>query len=199
MPVSRQNRTVGRYIPERVIQRFMRVLSSESRRSCAVTRRSIVEGTEADMQIHDITAAAGRLGPNRKRLGRGIGSGQGKTSGRGHKGAGSRSGTKSRLGHEGGQMPLFRRVAKRGFSSGDYSAQKFVAIVNVGSFARLPADVDVVTLDALSAAGIIPRQSRLVRVLGGGELNRVFRVEVGYVSRSALEKIEAAGGKAVLI
>ena len=150
------------------------------------------------MQIHEITALAGRLGPNRKRLGRGIGSGQGKTSGRGHKGAGSRSGTKSRLGHEGGQMPLFRRLAKRGFSAGDYATRKLVAIVNVGDLDQLPAGVVVVSSETLSEAGIIPRRSRVVRVLGGGELNRVLTVEADYGSRTALKKIEAVGGIAVL-
>ena len=114
------------------------------------------------MYIHEITAAAGRLGPNRKRLGRGIGSGQGKTAGRGHKGAGSRSGTKARLGQEGGQMPLFRRLAKRGFSTGDSAVQKWIAIVNVGALSKLASDVSVVSRDVLIAAGLIPRRSRVV-------------------------------------
>ena len=150
------------------------------------------------MHIHEITAAAGRLGPNRKRLGRGIGSGQGKTSGRGHKGAGSRSGTKSRLGHEGGQMPLFRRLAKRGFSAGDYATQKLIAIVNIGALNKLDANISVVSNEVLMASGLIPRRSRVVRVLGGGELTRAFTIEADYVSRSALQKVEAAGGKVVL-
>ena len=150
------------------------------------------------MQIHEITVVSGRLGPSRKRLGRGIGSGQGKTSGRGHKGAGSRSGTKRRLGHEGGQMPLFRRLAKRGFSVGDFASLKLVSIVNVAEFERLPESVSIVTCEVLIAAGIIARRSHYVRVLGGGELSRALTVEADYVSRSALEKIEAAGGTAKL-
>lgn len=146
------------------------------------------------MHIHEITASAGRQGPDRKRVGRGIGS-HGKTSGRGHKGAGSRSGTKSQLAQEGGQMPMFRRVAKRGFSAGDYSAQKRIAIVNLGALNNLASDVSVVSNEVLIEAGLIPRRSQYVRVLGGGELNRVLTLEVDYASRSAVQKVEKAGGK----
>ncbi len=149
------------------------------------------------MHIHEITAVAGRLGPNRKRIGRGIGS-HGKTSGRGHKGEGSRSGSKGYLFKEGGQMPMFRKVAKRGFSAGDYSAQKKIAIVNVGALAKLDAAVSVVDAEALMAAGLIPRRSQVVRVLGGGDLTRALTVQADHVSRSAAQKIEAAGGKVVL-
>ena len=149
------------------------------------------------MHIHEITAVAGRLGPNRKRIGRGIGS-HGKTSGRGHKGEGSRSGAKGYLFKEGGQMPMFRKVAKRGFSAGDYSAQKKIAIVNVGALAKLDAAVSVVDAEALMTAGLIPRRSQVVRVLGGGDLSRALTVQADHVSRSAAQKIEAAGGKVVL-
>lgn len=150
------------------------------------------------MHIHEITAIAGRLGPNRKRIGRGIGS-HGKTSGRGHKGEGSRSGAKGYLFKEGGQMPLFRKIAKRGFSAGDYSAQKKIAIVNVGALAKLDASVSVVTSETLIEAGLIPRRSQVVRVLGGGELTRALTIEADHVSRSAALKIEGAGGKVVLL
>ena len=149
------------------------------------------------MHIHEITAVAGRLGPNRKRIGRGIGS-HGKTAGRGHKGEGSRSGAKGYLFKEGGQMPMFRKVAKRGFSAGDYSAQKKIAIVNVGALAKLDAAVSVVDAEALMTAGLIPRRSQVVRVLGGGDLARALTVQADHVSRSAAQKIEAAGGKVVL-
>ena len=149
------------------------------------------------MHIHEITAVAGRLGPNRKRIGRGIGS-HGKTSGRGHKGESSRSGAKGYLFKEGGQMPMFRKVAKRGFSAGDYSAQKKIAIVNVGALAKLDAAVSVVDAEALMTAGLIPRRSQVVRVLGGGDLTRALTVQADHVSRSAAQKIEAAGGKVVL-
>lgn len=95
-------------------------------------------------------------------------------------------------------MPMFRKVAKRGFSAGDYSAQKRIAIVNIGAFAKLDAGVSVVNTDALIAAGLIPRRSQIVRVLGGGELTRALTVEASHVTRSAAQKIEAAGGKVVL-
>lgn len=149
------------------------------------------------MHIHEVTAAAGRQGPKRKRIGRGIGS-HGKTAGRGHKGESSRSGSKGYLFKEGGQMPMFRKVAKRGFSAGDYSAQKRIAIVNVGAFAKLDVGVSVVNADSLIAAGLIPRRSRVVRVLGNGELTRAVTVEADHFSRSAAQKIEQAGGKVVL-
>jgi large subunit ribosomal protein L15 len=149
------------------------------------------------MHIHEITAAAGRLGPSRKRIGRGIGS-HGKTSGRGHKGESSRSGAKGYLFKEGGQMPMFRKVAKRGFSAGDYSAQKKIGIVNVGAFAKLDSAISLVNAETLMTAGLIARRSQVVRVLGGGDLTRALTVEANHVSRSAAQKIQAAGGKVVL-
>lgn len=150
------------------------------------------------MQIHEVTVIAGRQGPNRKRIGRGIGS-HGKTSGRGHKGEGSRSGSKGYLVKEGGQIPLFRKVAKRGFSSGDYSAQKRIAIVNVGALVKLDPSVSVVNLESLIASGLISRRSQIVRVLGGGELIRVLTVEASHVSRSAATKILDGGGTVRLV
>ena len=95
-------------------------------------------------------------------------------------------------------MPMFRKVAKRGFSAGDYAIQKRIAIVNIGAFAKLDAAVAVVNADSLIAAGLIPRRSQAVRVLGGGELTRALTVEADHVSRSAAQKIEGAGGKVVL-
>lgn len=151
------------------------------------------------MSINSITKQAGRLGPNRKRLGRGIGSGQGKTSGRGHKGAGSRSGTKRRLGHEGGQMPLFRRVAKRGFSAGDSSIQKHVAVVNVGQINDMENYAGVVDCELLITAGLVPRRTRSLRILGGGEVTKPVVVRANYLTRSAVEKLCSVGGKAELV
>ena len=151
------------------------------------------------MSINNITQEAGRLGPNRKRLGRGIGSGQGKTSGRGHKGAGSRSGTKRRLAHEGGQMPLFRRVAKRGFSAGDSSILKYVAVVNIGQIDELENVSGVVDCELLIALGLVPRRTRNLRVLGGGEITKPVVVRANYIPRSAVEKLCSAGGKAELV
>lgn len=150
------------------------------------------------MQIHEITDIAGRQGPNRKRIGRGIGS-HGKTSGRGHKGEGSRSGSKGYLVKEGGQIPMFRKVAKRGFSAGDYAVQKRIAIVNIGALDKLDSTVSVVNLETLISSGLIPRRSQIVRVLGGGEVTRALTVEASHVSRSAATKIGAAGGTVNLI
>lgn len=150
------------------------------------------------MHIHEVTAEAGRLGPSRKRIGRGIGS-HGKTSGRGHKGESSRSGAKGYLLKEGGQMPMFRKVAKRGFSAGDFSVQKKIAIVNVGALAGLDVSVTLVNIDVLISTGLIPRRSQVVRILGGGDLARPLTVEADHVSRSAFQKIEGSGGKVVLL
>lgn len=151
------------------------------------------------MSINNITEEAGRLGPNRKRLGRGIGSGQGKTAGRGHKGAGSRSGTKRRLAHEGGQMPLFRRVAKRGFSAGDSSVQKYVAVVNVGQIDKLAGYDGVIDCDVLIGAGLVPRRTRNLRILGGGEVTKVAKIRANYLTRSAIVKLQAVGGSYELV
>jgi large subunit ribosomal protein L15 len=150
------------------------------------------------MHALEIFEAARRKGPSRKRLGRGIGSGHGKTAGRGHKGAGCRSGTKLRLGHEGGQMPLFRRLAKRGFSTGRNSPPKGVSVVNVGDLNDLSANVTTVTIGELISGGLIPRRTRMIRVLGSGTLNRGLVVEAQFFSKTAAEKIVRAGGTVVL-
>lgn len=152
----------------------------------------------AVMQIHEITLIAGRKGPNRKRVGRGIGS-HGKTSGRGHKGEGSRSGSKGYLVKEGGQIPMFRKVAKRGFSAGDYTVQKRIAILNIGKLEQLPPSASEVSIETLISSGLIPRRSQVVRVLGGGELTRALTVEASHVSRSAAAKIREVGGEVRLV
>ncbi len=149
------------------------------------------------MHALGIFQAAKRKGPSRKRLGRGIGSGHGKTAGRGHKGAGSRSGTKIRLGHEGGQMPFFRRVAKRGFSTGGNSSRKDVSVVNVCDLNSLSAGVTSVSLGELVSSGVIPRRARRIRVLGRGTLNRALIVDAHFFSKAAAEKIIRAGGTVV--
>ncbi len=150
------------------------------------------------MHALEIFKAAKRKGPRRKRIGRGIGSGHGKTAGRGHKGAGSRSGTKLRLAHEGGQMPLFRRLAKRGFSAERNSNRKSVSVVNVGDLNNLNANMLTVTLADLISGGLIPRRTRMTRVLGRGTLTRGLVVEAHYFSNAAAEKIIGAGGTVVL-
>lgn len=126
----------------------------------------------------------------RKRVGRGAGSGLGKTAGRGHKGQKSRSGYSQRAGFEGGQMPLYRRVPKRGFRN--IFAKKF-AIVNVEALNRLE-DGAQVTADLLVEKGILKRKEDGLRVLGNGKLEKKLTVQAHHFSESARAKIEQAGG-----
>lgn len=132
----------------------------------------------------------------RKRLGCGPGSGHGKTSGRGAKGAGARSGTETGLYFEGGQMPMVRRIPKRGFTN---IFKKDFSIVNVGQINSLKGK-DVVDLNTLQEAGLVRRETGAgVKVLGGGELKRPVKVFAHKFSKSAAEKIAAAGGEAKII
>lgn len=147
------------------------------------------------MMIHDLGLATPRRA--RKRVGRGIGSGHGKTSGRGHKGAGSRSGNKSRVGFEGGQMPLIRRVAKRGFSN-NYFAPK-VAEVNLKDLEKAFEAGAVVDLVSLREKGLASNGKISVRILGDGELTKKLVVHANHFSRSAEEAIVAKGGQAVRV
>ena len=146
------------------------------------------------MKLHELHPAEGSTA-SPKRLGRGSGSGLGKTSGKGHKGAKARSGGGKRPGFEGGQMPLYRRVPKRGFTNvfgTDY------AEVNVE---RLEAFEDgaVVNAEALLEKRIIRKKLDGVKILGGGELTKKLTVQAAGFSASAKEKIEAVGGKAEVI
>ncbi|GDY01009.1 50S ribosomal protein L15 [Planctomycetota bacterium] len=136
--------------------------------------------------------------PDRKRLGRGIGSGLGKTSGRGHKGAKSRSGWSRKLGWEGGQMPLYRRLPKVGFNNKIF--KKVFTVINVGDLDTFATD-SVVDLAAVLAKGLASKekQSDLFKVLGNGEIKNSLVVKADAVSASARTKIEAAGGKVELI
>ncbi len=129
----------------------------------------------------------------RKRIGRGTGSGHGKTSGRGHKGYFSRSGSSRRRGFEGGQMPLFRRVAKRGFNNRAFADT--VVIVNVGQLDKAFEDGAEVTAEALVAKGIIPSRFDVLKVLGDGELSKKLTVRAHRFSQSAESRIVAAGGR----
>jgi len=135
---------------------------------------------------------------DRLRVGRGIGSGLGKTSGRGHKGAKSRSGWSSKLGWEGGQMPLFRRLPKRGFNNKIF--KKVFTVINVGDL-NVFADGDVVDLTAVLKHGLTSKekQSDLFKVLGDGTLKKKLVVKADAVTGSAKTKIEQAGGKVELI
>lgn len=129
---------------------------------------------------------------NRKRLGRGESSGLGKTSGRGHKGQKARAGGYHKVGFEGGQMPLARRLPKRGFVN---IFRLEYAVVNVGDLARLPEGVSEIDPQVLVQHGFIKKSDDAVKVLGNGELARSFTVKAHKFSKSAEQKIEKAGGK----
>ena len=143
------------------------------------------------MKLHELQPAAGSTAAP-KRLGRGVGSGLGKTSGKGHKGAKARSGGGKRPGFEGGQMPLYRRVPKQGFNN-RYRIE--YATVNVGRL-EIFENGTVVTAEMLKEAGLINKVMDGVKILGNGELTKKLTVEAVKFSDSAKEKIEALGGKA---
>ena len=144
------------------------------------------------MRLSDLRPAVGAT-KNRKRIGRGPGSGHGKTSGKGHKGQKARSGGGVRPGFEGGQMPLFRRLPKRGFLP--YGGKTEWAIVNLKSLARFGANA-VVDPESLVRARLIKNGARgRVKVLGTGDLEHALTVKAHAVSASARAKIEARGGR----
>lgn len=130
------------------------------------------------------------------RTGRGHGSGNGKTAGKGHKGQNARSGGGVRPGFEGGQMPLYRRIPKRGFKCIN---SKDIVAINLNLLNDRFEDGAVVDIDALMAKGLISHVRDGVKILGNGELDKKLTVKVNYFSASAKEKIEAAGGKAEVI
>ena len=142
------------------------------------------------MKLHELQPAIGSTTAP-KRLGRGVGSQLGKTSGKGHKGAKARSGGGKRPGFEGGQMPLTRRIPKRGFTN---IFGKEYAIVNVSAL-NCFEDGTVITNEALIEAGLIKKTLDGVKILGGGELTKKLIVNVDKVTESAKQKIEAIGGK----
>ena len=146
------------------------------------------------MKLNDLSPAAGSTA-KAWRKGRGIGSGNGKTGGRGHKGQKARSGGGVRVGFEGGQMPLARRVPKRGFNN---IFAKPLDAINVSMLNKFE-DGSVVDAEALKAAGIVSHIQYGVKVLGNGELTRKLTVKASAFSESAKAKIEAAGGKAEVI
>jgi large subunit ribosomal protein L15 len=132
----------------------------------------------------------------RKRVGRGVGSGLAKTSGRGHKGQGARSGYSRRAGFEGGQMPIYRRVPKRGFTNSRFRTD--YTVINVGALEAFP-DGATVDLQAILEAGLVSMETALLKVLGGGELTRRLTVRSQKFSQSARAKIERAGGQAIAL
>lgn len=143
------------------------------------------------MQINDVNKGIHKR-PKRKRLGRGLGSGLGKTAGRGHKGEYSRSGKGVRRGFEGGQMPLMRRVAKRGFNNYYFAAK--VAIINVAQLEAAFENGERVDPDTLAAKGLAKGRYDELKILGNGELTKKLTVTAHRFSQSAVEKITAAGG-----
>lgn len=143
------------------------------------------------MKLHELSPAEGSKKAV-KRIGRGAGSGQGKTAGKGHKGVKARSGYSRRPGFEGGQMPLQRRVPKRGFNN---IFRTEYAVVNVASLEeRFDANATV-DAESLKACGLIKKELDGIKVLGNGEITKALTVKVSAISESAKAKIEAAGGK----
>lgn len=146
------------------------------------------------MNLSELRPAEGSRQKNWRR-GRGHGSGNGKTAGRGHKGQGARSGSGGKVGFEGGQMPLYRRLPKRGFTCRN---SKEIIAINVNTLNVFDNDA-VVDIDALKAVGLISNPKDGVKILGVGELEKKLTIKVHQFSKSAVEKIEAAGGKAEVI
>lgn len=146
------------------------------------------------MKLHELSPAPGSVRDS-KRIGRGHGSGQGKTAGKGHKGQKARAGHGFRPGFEGGQMPLQRRIPKRGFNN--VFATRY-AVINVAALNAFENGA-VVDTDALKKAGIVKKSYDGVKVLGNGTVEKSLTVKVAAYSESAKAKIEAAGGKAEVI
>ncbi len=146
------------------------------------------------MDLSNLQPAPGST-KNRKRLGRGPGSGKGKTSGKGHKGQNARSGGGVKPGFEGGQMPLQRRLPKRGFTP---LTRKEYALVNLGDLESFDAG-STIGIEALSSAGLVGRVKDGVKVLATGDLSKSLTVQAHKFSKSAVAKIEAAGGKVEVI
>ncbi|MDR0906204.1 MAG: 50S ribosomal protein L15 [Oscillospiraceae bacterium] len=146
------------------------------------------------MQIHDLAPASGSTHVN-KRRGRGPGTGNGKTGGRGHKGQKARSGGGVRVGFEGGQMPLARRVPKRGFHNIFAKPLEAINVRDLDAF----ADGAVVDAEALLTEGVLSKCVYGVKILGNGEITKKLTVKASAFSESAKAKIEAAGGKAEVV
>lgn len=146
------------------------------------------------MKLHELKPAEGSR-KQRKRVGRGIGSGHGKTSGRGHKGQNARSGGGVRPGFEGGQNPLYRRLPKRGFTN---PTRKEYSIVNIKQLNRFENNT-VVTPELLIETGLVKNVKDGIKILGNGTLEKALTVKANKFSASAVQAIEAAGGKTEVI
>ncbi|MBP6863968.1 MAG: 50S ribosomal protein L15 [Candidatus Didemnitutus sp.] len=147
------------------------------------------------MRLHTLKNVKGAV-HRKKRVGCGEGGGHGKTSGKGGKGQSARSGGSIRPGFEGGQMPLYRKLPHRGFNN--YNFRTSYAVVNVGDLAKLDASVTEVNIEALVKAGLIRADGALLKVLGDGEITRALKVTANKFTGSAKEKIEKAGGQAIV-
>ena len=146
------------------------------------------------MKLHELKSNEGSR-KTRKRVGRGMASGHGKTSGRGHKGQNARTGGGTRLGFEGGQTPLFQRLPKRGFTN---IGRKEYAIINLDALNRFDENTDV-TPELLVEAGVVSKLKSGVKVLANGKLEKKLNVKAHKFSNAAKEAIEAAGGKTEVI
>ena len=147
------------------------------------------------MKLHELKNVKGAI-HRKKRVGCGEGGGHGKTSGRGGKGQSARSGSSIRPGFEGGQMPLYRKLPHRGFNQFNFRDE--VAILNVGELSALPDSVTEADAVSLAKAGLIRKGETRVKVLGTGEITRALKVSALKFSDAAKEKIEKAGGQAIV-
>lgn len=148
------------------------------------------------MLSNEITSVAGAH-KRPKRVGRGKGSGHGKTCGRGHKGCGQRAGYSMRASYEGGQMPLFRRIPKRGFSN--FNFERRYEIVNVSQLERVFDDGSTITVETLVSAGLVDNLKSKIKVLGDGQLTKKLDITAQKFSKSAEQKISGCGGTAKVV
>jgi len=146
------------------------------------------------MKLHELSPAS-KSRKVKRRLGRGVGSGRGKTAGRGSKGYNSRSGGGVRPGYEGGQMPIQRRLPKRGFTN---IFRKRIAVINVRDLSKFESG-SLVDKTAVAKAGLIKGKNNGVKLLGNGQINVALNVRLNHVSKSAREKIKAAGGSVEVV
>lgn len=147
------------------------------------------------MRLHQLSNTPGAT-HRKKRVGQGEGSGRGKTCGRGHGGTKSRSGGSIPIGFEGGQIPLYRKLPRRGFNNAQFTTR--YEVVNVGDLAKL-GDETAATPENLTKAGLLRAGAKAVKILGSGEVERAYTVSAHKFSATAKQKIEKAGGEAVLL
>ena len=148
------------------------------------------------MRLHNLSNVKGAV-HRRKRVGCGEGNGHGKTCGRGGKGQTARSGGGIRIGFEGGQMPIFRKLPRRGFNNKNFKT--YYETVNVGELAKLDDSVSEVNRETLVAAGLARANGKPLKILGEGELSKALKITAEKFSGSAKEKIEKAGGEAIVV